>query len=90
MHANGYTLNSNHSSIALPRYNTSSVYCRELAPGTVTLTGDWVRGDDSKQTTYYVYIYPTDHVVAILVTNVYAYNLEKWLYGSYYTRVTKS
>ena len=29
-------------------YNTSFVYCRELAPGTVGLTGDWVRGDDSK------------------------------------------
>ena len=27
----------------------SSVYCHELAPGTVTLTGDWVRDDDSKQ-----------------------------------------
>ena len=34
-------------------YDTSFVYCRELAPGTVkhtvSLTGDWVRGDDSKQ-----------------------------------------
>ena len=28
-------------------YNTSSVYCRELAPGTVSLTGNWVHGDDS-------------------------------------------
>ena len=34
-------------------YNTSFVYCRELAPGTVSLTGDWVRGDDSKQCRYY-------------------------------------
>ena len=33
---------------------TSFVYCRELAPGTVSLTGDWVRGDDSKQTSYYI------------------------------------
>ena len=32
---------------------TSFVYCRELAPGTISLTGDWVRGDDSKQTSYY-------------------------------------
>ena len=34
-------------------YNTSVVYCRELAPGTVSLTGDWARGDDSKQYRYY-------------------------------------
>ena len=30
-------------------YNTSFVYCRELAPGTVSLTGEGVRDDDSKQ-----------------------------------------
>ena len=29
------------------------VYCRELAPSTVSLTGDWVRGDDSEQNSYY-------------------------------------
>ena len=34
-------------------YNSSFVYCLELAPGTVNLTGDWVRGDDSKQYRYY-------------------------------------
>ena len=33
-------------------YNTSFVYCRKLAPGTVSLTGGWVRGDDSKQNSY--------------------------------------
>ena len=33
-------------------YNTSFVYCRELAPGTVSLTGGWARGDDSKQYRY--------------------------------------
>ena len=33
-------------------YNTSSVYCRELAPGAVSLKGDWVRGDDSKHYRY--------------------------------------
>ena len=31
----------------------SFVYCRELAPGTVSLTGDWVHVDDSKQNSYY-------------------------------------
>ena len=34
-------------------YNTSLVYCLELAPGTVSLTGNWVRGNDSKQTSNY-------------------------------------
>ena len=34
-------------------YNTSFVYYREFAPGTVHLTGDWVCGDDSKQCRYY-------------------------------------
>ena len=32
---------------------TSFVYCHELAPGTISLPGDWVCGDDSKQTSYY-------------------------------------
>ena len=31
------------------RYITSFVDCRELAPGAVSVIGDWVRGDDSKQ-----------------------------------------
>ena len=29
-------------------YNAFNVYCRELASGTVSLTGDRVQGDDSK------------------------------------------
>ena len=36
--------------------NTKFVYCRELAPGTVSLTGDWVRDDGSKQNSYYIAI----------------------------------
>ena len=28
--------------------NAFNVYCRELAPGTVSLTGDRAQGDDSK------------------------------------------
>ena len=31
-----------------PRYNAFNVYCRELAPGTISLTGDRAKGDDSK------------------------------------------
>ena len=34
-------------------YNSFLVYCRELAPGTVTLTGDWAKGDDSKHDSHY-------------------------------------
>ena len=33
-------------------YNTCFVYCRELNPGTVSLTSDWVRGDVSKHYRY--------------------------------------
>ena len=33
--------------------NTSLVYCRAVAPGTFSLTGDWARDDDSKQYRYY-------------------------------------
>ena len=34
-------------------YNMSFVYSRELASGTVSLTGDWSRGEDSKQYRYF-------------------------------------
>ena len=33
-------------------YNAFNVYCRELAPGTVSLTGDRATGDDSKHCAY--------------------------------------
>ena len=38
--------------IGLFRYNAFNVYCRELAPGTVSLTGDRAQGDDNKHTAY--------------------------------------
>ena len=31
-----------------PYYNAFNVYRRELAPGTISLTGDRAQGDDSK------------------------------------------
>ena len=34
-------------------YNTVLVYCRELAPGTVSLTGDQAQGDDNKHDSHY-------------------------------------
>ena len=34
-------------------YNSFHVYCRELAPGTVSLTGDRAQGDDSKHYSHY-------------------------------------
>ena len=34
-------------------YNPFLVYCRELAPGTVSLTGDRAQGDDSKYDSNY-------------------------------------
>ena len=30
------------------KYNAFHVYCRELASGTISLTGDRAQGDDSK------------------------------------------
>ena len=35
------------------RYNPFLVYCRELAPGAVSLTGDRAQGDDSKHDLHY-------------------------------------
>ena len=34
-------------------YNSFAVYCRELAPGTVSLTGDRAQGDDNKHDSHY-------------------------------------
>ena len=34
-------------------FNSFLVYCRELAPGAVSLTGDWTHGDDSKHDLHY-------------------------------------
>ena len=36
-------------------YYDFNVYCRELAPSTVSLTGDRAQGDDSKQCAYSMY-----------------------------------
>ena len=33
-------------------YNAFNVYCRELAPSTVSITGDRAQGDDSKYWAY--------------------------------------
>ena len=37
----------------LKKYNPFLVYCRELAPSTVSLTGDRAQGDDSKHDSHY-------------------------------------
>ena len=34
----------------MTNYYRSFVYCGELTPGTLSLTGDWVSGDDSNKT----------------------------------------
>ena len=39
--------------LKLQLYNSFLIYCRELAPGTVSLTGDWAQGDDSKHDSHY-------------------------------------
>ena len=42
--------------IQVVSYNPFLVYCRELAPGTVSLTGDRAQGDDSKHDSHYTYM----------------------------------
>ena len=39
-------------------YNSFLVYCRELASGTVSLTGDRAQGDDSNHDSHYT-VMPT-------------------------------
>ena len=39
--------------VMLTGYNLFLVYCRELAPGTVSLTGDRAQGDDNKHDSHY-------------------------------------
>ena len=36
-------------------YNPFLVYCRKLAPGTVSLTGERAQGDDSKHDPHYTF-----------------------------------
>ena len=44
-------------------YNAFNVYRRELAPGTVSLTGDRAQGDDSKHWAYSTRnTYPSKHI----------------------------
>ena len=46
-------------------YNAVNVYCRELAPGTVSLTGDRAQGDDNKH-----WAYSSDCIHHIYVKNL--------------------
>ena len=46
-------------------YNTFNVYRRELAPGTVSLTGDRAQGDDSKH-----WAYSNDQLMAMFLSSV--------------------
>ena len=41
------------SAVRLQGYSPFLVYCRELAPGTVSLTCDRAQGDDSKHDSHY-------------------------------------
>ena len=55
-------------------YNPFLVYCRELAPGTVSLTGDRAQGDDSKHDSHY-------RDSSVLFGNI----LEGFLYNRFFT-----
>ena len=47
-----HTLTTWHNLQQIIHYNAFNVYRRELAPGTVSLTGDRAQGDDSKHWAY--------------------------------------
>ena len=49
-------------------YNAFNVYHRELAPGTVSLTGDRAQGDDSKHWASSIYLYKIRNVFSSQVT----------------------
>ena len=50
----------------VPGYNPFLVYCRELAPGTISLTGDRAQGDDSKHDSHYsLHIFYNDSHVSL-------------------------
>ena len=49
-------------------YNPFLVYCRELAPSTVSLTGDRAQGDDSKHDLHYNYLRPSNNYRQLILT----------------------
>ena len=57
--------------IPVHRYNSFIVncYCRELAPGTVSLTVDRAQGDDSKQDSHYKTVSSFVNVLMLLTFN---------------------
>ena len=56
-------------------YNTRFAYCSELAPATISLTGDCVRGGDSKQDSYYNNNLSFDTSISVLLICMGAYSL---------------
>ena len=53
IHSFAFSLRScQNLAIFAQQYNAFNVYRRELAPGTVSLTGDRAQGDDSKHWAY--------------------------------------
>ena len=56
-------------------YNTRFAYCSELAPATISLTGDCVRGGDSKQDSYYNNNLSLDTSISVLLICTSAYSL---------------
>ena len=49
------------------RYNPFLVYCRELAPGTVSLTCERAQGDDSKHDSHFFFIVIKTIIIIIII-----------------------
>ena len=52
-------------------YNSFLVYYRELAPGTVSLTGDWAQGDDNKHDSHYRLVCKSLFIGCVLFSAAY-------------------
>ena len=55
------------------------VYCRELAPGTVSLTGDRAQGDDSKHDSHYSSSEVYTLVFNLVIVNKVLRQCHSWL-----------
>ena len=74
--------NVNMAIISWQHYNAINVYCRELAPGIVSLTGDRAQGDDSKHCAYSIHFYFCKHELLLVNVNIHIENGSKFQFFS--------
>ena len=72
-------LNHKHNNSTKSYYNPFLVYCRELAPGIVSITVDRAQGDDNKHDSHYTQS-STNTITALKITQSCA-DLESFVRG---------